>query len=178
MPSFIWIRICIHSSGSEDGGKEHYIMKKTLMALALSMAVSASCFAAGASSRFAAEEKAADALIAALVGNGTYEQVSKTFGESVKAKISKAEQFVALKNDVKNKIGVIKNPNFVQLAKGYDLQKGYNGVDSLVYLGTITKDKYARLYVTFADENNTLKIVDFGVNLLNIQQKNEAATKK
>ena len=49
-------------------------MKKTLMALALSMAVSASCFAAGASGRFATEEKTADALVDALTGSTGYEQ--------------------------------------------------------------------------------------------------------
>jgi len=153
-------------------------MKKLLMALVLSLVVSASCFAAGASGRFAAEEKAADALIAALIGNGTYEQVSKSFGKPVKAKIAKAEQFVAFKNEIKNRIGEIKNPNFVQLIKEYDWQKGYSGVDVLIYLGAVAQDKFVRISIIFAEENKALKIVDFGVRQLNIQRKNEAATKQ
>ena len=50
-------------------------MKKILMMLLLSLSISASCFAAGAAGRFSAEEKAADALVAALTGGeATYAQ--------------------------------------------------------------------------------------------------------
>ena len=65
-------------------------MKKTLMALALSMAVSASCFAAGASGRFATEERTADALVDALTGSTGYEQVSKSFSQGLKEKLNAA----------------------------------------------------------------------------------------
>ena len=99
-------------------------MKKLLMALVLSLAVSASCFAAGASGRFAAEEKTADALVAALTGNGgNYEQVSKSFSKGLKEKLT-AEQFAAVQAGIQKQVGAIKNPNFVLLNKQFDLQKG------------------------------------------------------
>ena len=71
-------------------------MKKTLMALALSMAVSASCFAAGASGRFATEERTADALVDALTGSTGYEQVSKNFSKGLKEKLN-ADAFAKVK---------------------------------------------------------------------------------
>ena len=43
------------------------MMKKILITLMALLAISASCFAAGASKNFAAEEKAADAFTAALL---------------------------------------------------------------------------------------------------------------
>ena len=144
-------------------------MKKTLMALALSMAVSASCFAAGASGRFAAEEKTADALIAALIGNGTYEQVSKSFSQPLKANVT-AEKFAALKKDIKTKVGTIKNPSFVQLMKPYTFQKGYNGIDALIYLGAVDAEKGARILIEFIEENNAPKVADINVSLMPLQQ--------
>ena len=103
-------------------------MKKTLMALALSMAVSASCFAAGASGRFAAEERTADALVDALTGSTGYEQVSKNFSKGLKEKLN-ADAFTKVKEEIRKQVGAIKNVNFVVLNKQYDLQKGYNGID-------------------------------------------------
>ncbi len=145
-------------------------MKKLLMALILSLAVSTSCFAAGVSGRFAAEEKAADALIAALIGNGgTYEQVSKSFSKPFKEKCS-AEQFDSLKKEIKSKVGTIKNPNFVQLIKEYDLQKGYNGIDILLYLGTIDSEKCAQIAVPFVKENNAPRVIDFRVSLIPLKR--------
>ena len=106
-------------------------MKKTLMALALSMAVSASCFAAGASGRFATEERTADALVDALTGSTGYEQVSKNFSKGLKEKLN-AAAFTKVKEEIRKQVGAIKNVNFVVLNKQYDLQKGYNGIDELV----------------------------------------------
>lgn len=139
------------------------------MALILSLTVSASCFAAGAAGRFATEEKSADALIAALIGNGTYEQVSKSFSQPLKTNLT-AEKFAELKKDIKTKIGAIKNPSFVQLTKPYTFQKGYSGVDGLVYLGAIDSEKFVRILVAFAEENNVPKVIDINFNLVPIQQ--------
>lgn len=156
-------------------------MKKLLMALILSLAVSTSCFAAGVSGRFAAEEKAADALVAALIGNGgTYEQVSKSFSQPFKAKYT-AEQFDSLKKEIKSKVGKIKNPNFVQLIKEYSFQKGYNGTDVLIYLGAIDSEKCARVAIVFSEENNAPKVVSIHVAPIALQQngstKQEASNK-
>ena len=138
-------------------------MKKVLTALALSLAVSASCFAAGASGRFAAEEKMADALVAAITGNGgTYEQVSKSFSPALKAKLD-AKQFAAVQDGIKKQVGTIKNPNFVLLNKQYDLQKGYSGVDELVYFGTVAKERFARIFVSFEEENGKPVVTGFQV---------------
>ena len=153
-------------------------MKKLLMALILSLAVSASCFAAGASGRFAAEEKLADALVAALTGNGgTYEQVSKSFSPALKAKLT-AEQFAAVQTGVKNQVGAIKNPAFVLLNKQYDLQKGYSGVDELVYFGTVSKDKFARIFVSFAEENGKPGVTGFQVTPIEPAKQQPAPAKK
>ena len=145
-------------------------MKKLLMALVLSLVVSASCFAAGASSRFAAEEKAADALIAALIGNGgTYEQVSKSFSQPLKANVT-AEKFATLKKDIKTKIGTIKNPSFFQLTKPYTFQKGYSGADILIYVGAVDAEKGARIIIPFIEENNAPKVADINVSVMPLQQ--------
>lgn len=153
-------------------------MKKLLMALALSLAVSASCFAAGAAGRFAAEEKTADALVAALTGNGgTYEQVSKSFSPALKEKLT-AEQFAAVQAGVKNQVGAIKNPAFVLLNKQYDLQKGYSGVDELVYFGTVSKDKFARIFVSFAEENGKPVVTGFQVTPIEPAKQQPAPAKK
>ena len=153
-------------------------MKKFLMALVLSLAMSASCFAAGAAGRFAAEEKAADALIAALTGNGgTYEQVSKSFSQALKTKLT-AQQFAAVQDGIKKQVGTIKNPSFVILNKQYNPEKGYSGVDELVYFGTVTKDKYARIFVSFIEENNAPKVIAFQVTPLEPAKQQPAPAKK
>jgi len=153
-------------------------MKKFLMALVLSLVVSASCFAAGASSRFAAEEKAADALITALIGNGgTYEQVSKSFSPALKAKLD-AKQFAAVQDGIKKQVGTVKNPNFVLLNKQYDLQKGYSGVDELVYFGTVSKERFARIFVAFAEENGKPVVTGFQVTPIEPAKQQAAPAKK
>jgi hypothetical protein len=153
-------------------------MKKFLMALVLSLAMSASCFAAGAAGRFAAEEKAADALIAALTGNGgTYEQVSKSFSQALKAKLT-AQQFAAVQDGIKKQVGTIKNPSFVILNKQYNPEKGYNGIDDLVYFGTVAKDKFARIHVSFIEENNASKVVAFQVTPIEPAKQQPAPAKK
>ena len=152
-------------------------MKKFLMALVLSLAVSASCFAAGAAGRFAAEEKAAAALIAALTGNGGgYEQLRRSFSQALKAKLT-AEQFAAVQAGIKKQVGTIKNPSFVILNKQYNPEKGYSGVDELVYFGTVAKDKFARIYVSFVEENSVPKVVAFQVSPLEAQKKENAEKK-
>lgn len=138
-------------------------MKRFLMTLFLTLAISASCFAEGAAGRFSAEEKAADALIAALTGDSvTYETVSKSFSQGLKKNLT-AENFAKTKDAIKKQVGAIKNINFVILNKQYDVQKGYSGVDELVYFGTISKEKFARIYVFFALENNAPKLNAFQV---------------
>ena len=151
-------------------------MKKILMTLLLSLTISASCFAAGAAGRFNAEEKAADALVEALTGGGaTYAQVSKSFSKALKEKLT-AENFAAVQTGIKKQIGTIKNANLVLLNKQYDLQKGYSGVDELVYFGTVAKDKFARIYVSFIEENGSPKVTAFQVSPVE-PQKNVPAKK-
>ena len=152
-------------------------MKKVLMTLLLSLAVSASCFAAGAAGRFSTEEKAADALVAALTGGeATYAQVSKNFSKALKEKLT-AENFANVQNGIKKQIGTIKNANLVLLNKQYDLQKGYSGVDELVYFGTVTKDKFARIYVSFIEENGGPKVIAFQVTPIEPQKREEPKKK-
>lgn len=144
------------------------------MMLLLSLSISASCFAAGAAGRFSAEEKAADALVAALTGGeATYAQVSKSFSKALKEKLT-AENFAAVQGGVKKQIGTIKNANLVLLNKQYDLQKGYSGVDELVYFGTVAKDKFARIFVSFVEENGSPKVTAFQVTPI-VPQNNQAA---
>ncbi len=145
-------------------------MKKFLMTLLLSLTISASCFAAGAAGRFNAEEKAADALVAALTGGeATYAQVSKSFSQALKEKLT-ADNFTAVQNGVKKQIGTIKNTNLVLLNKQYDLQKGYSGVDELVYFGTVSKDKFARIYISFVEENGSPKVTAFQITPVEAQK--------
>ncbi len=151
-------------------------MKKILMMLLLSLTISASCFAAGAAGRFGAEEKAADTLVAALTGGeATYAQVSKNFSKALKEKLTE-KNFAAVQDGVKKQIGTIKNANLVVLNKQYDLQKGYSGVDELVYFGTVAKNKFARIYVSFIEENGSPKVTAFQVSPIE-PQKNEPAKK-
>ena len=151
-------------------------MKKILMMMLLLLTISASCFAAGAAGRFNMEEKAADALVAALTGGeATYAQVSKNFSKALKEKLT-AENFANVQNGIKKQIGTIKNANLVILNKQYDLQKGYSGVDELVYFGTVAKDKFARIYISFIEENGSPKVTAFQVSPIE-PQKNEPARK-
>ena len=152
-------------------------MKKLLLALVLTFMMSASCFAAGAASRFNTEERAADALIAALTGNSaTYESVSKNFSQGLKTNLT-AENFAKVKSEIRNQVGAIKDINFVLLNKQYNPQQGYSGVDELVYFGTVSKEKFARIFVSFALENNAPKINGFQVTPIE-PKKQEAPAKK
>ena len=152
-------------------------MKKFLVAMLLTLMISATCFAEGASGRFATEERAADALIAALTGNSvTYEEVSKNFSQGLKKNLT-AENFTNVKNEIKKQVGNIKNVNFVILNKQYDVQKGYSGVDELVYFGTVSKDKFARIFIAFELEGNSPKINFFQVTPIE-PRKQEAPAKK
>ena len=147
------------------------------MTLFLTLAISASCLAQGAAGRFNAEEKAADALIAALTGNNvTYAAVSKNFSEGLKKNLTE-ENFAKTKDAIKKQVGTIKNINFVILNKQYDLQKGYSGVDELIYMGTIGPEKFARFYITFVLENNAPKLSGFQVTPME-PRKPEAPAKK
>ena len=140
------------------------------------MAVSASCFAAGASGRFATEEKTADALVDALTGSTGYEQVSKNFSKGLKEKLN-AAAFTKVKEEIRKQVGAIKNVNFVVLNKQYDLQKGYNGVDELVYFGTVSKEKFARIFVSFAEEEGKPMVTGFQVTPIE-PAKQQAQAKK
>ena len=146
------------------------------MALFLTLAISANCFAEGAAGRFNAEEKMADSLITALTGSGTYEQVSKSFSQGLLKNLN-AANFAAAKDAVKKQVGTIKNINFVILNKQYDVQKGYNGIDELVYFGSVNKDKFARIFISFELENNVPKINGFQVTPLEASQNAPAAKK-
>ena len=107
-------------------------MKKLLLTVLLTLTISTSCFAEGAASRFATEEKAADTLIAAVTGNTvTYDAASRNFIQGLKTNLP-ADKFTAYKNDIKTKIGTIKNPNFIQLIKVYNFEKGYTGYNGRV----------------------------------------------
>ena len=112
--------------------------------------------------RFATEERTADALVDALTGSTGYEQVSKSFSQGLKEKLN-AAAFTKVKEEIRKQVGAIKNVNFVVLNKQYDLQKGYNGIDELVYFGTVSKEKFARIFVSFAEENGKPMVTGFQV---------------
>ena len=152
-------------------------MKKIILTALLALTVSASCFAAGAASRFAAEEKAADALIAAITGSTvTYDTASRSFSQGLKTKLP-ADKFTAMKNEIKKQVGTIKDSNFVLLNKPFGFEKGYSGADELVYIGSVAKDKFARIAVIFTLENNVPKITGFQVTPVEAK-KPEAPAKK
>lgn len=152
-------------------------MKKILLTALLALTISSSCFAEGAAGTFAAEEKAADAMIEAITGNTvTYDAASRGFSQGLKKNLS-ADKFTALKNDIKTKIGTIKKPNFVQMIKAYNFEKGYTGADQLIYIGSVAKDKFAQINIVFVMENNTPKIVNFQVNPLEVKKPAEPAKK-
>ena len=151
-------------------------MKKFLAALVMSLAISASCFAAGAAKNFATEEKDSDELIDALVGNTvTYEQVSKHFSAGLKKNLT-AENFAEMKKQIKDQVGNVKEVNFVTFVKQYNPQSGYNNVEELLYIGTVNKTKFARFVVAFALENNSPKVASFQVVPLEVNQ--QAPAKK
>ena len=153
-------------------------MKKFLAALVMSLAISASCFAEGASKNFAAEEKAADALINSLTGTTvTYDQVSKSFSEGLKKNLT-AAAFEQLKKQIKDQVqvGTVKSTNFVTYVKQFNPQSGYNNVEELLYIGTVNKEKLARIVVLFAVENNVPKIASFQV--VPVQVKQQAPAQK
>ena len=152
-------------------------MKKILLTALLALTISSSCFAEGAAGIFAAEEKAADAMIEAITGSAvTYDAASRGFSQGLKKNLP-ADKFTALKNDIKAKIGTIKNPNFVQMIKAYNFEKGYTGVDQLIYIGSIAKDKFAQINIVFALENKVPKIVNFQVNPLEVKKPSVPAKK-
>ena len=139
-------------------------MKKILVAALATMAISTSCFAAGAAGNFGKEEKAADLFVEALTGTTTtYAQASKGFSSELGKQLTEAN-FDALKKQIGEKIGKIDSTSFVAYNKGYDLKKGYSGMEELIYLGKLRGDKYARISVVFIIENNVPKIADFIVN--------------
>lgn len=136
-------------------------MKKVLAGLFVAMAISASCFAAGASGTFAKEEKAADVFVDALTGNAvTYAQASKNFNADLLKNLT-AANFEALKKQINEKLGKIEKVDFVAYNKGFDLKKGYNGAEELIYLGSIKGNKHARISVVFIQENGGPKIANF-----------------
>lgn len=139
-------------------------MKKIVVAALATMAISASCFAAGASGNFSKEEKAADLFVEALTGTTTtYAQASKGFSSGLSKELTETN-FGALKKQIGEKIGKIDSTSFVAYNKGYDLQKGYSGLEELIYLGKLRGDKYARISVVFIIENNVPKIANFIVS--------------
>ena len=149
-------------------------MKKILIPFIASLAISASCFAAGATQRLGAEEKAADAVVEALTGNSvTYETISKSFTASLKQRLT-AEAFANMKKQVKEKIGTVKNINFVTFTRQYSLKDGYNNIDDLLYFGSAGKDKFARFVIHFVEENGALKVVGFDVSPINVENKQPA----
>lgn len=152
-------------------------MKKILLTAFLALTISTSCFAEGAAGRFAAEEKAADTLIASIIGNTVnYDAASRGFSQGLKKNLP-ADKFAAMKDAIKKQVGTIKNPNFVLLNKPFNFEKGYNGADELVYMGSVAKDKFARIIVIFALENNAPKITAFQVTPVEAK-KPEAPAKK
>ena len=152
-------------------------MKKFLMTLLVSLAVSASCFAAGAAKNFAVEEKAADELVSSLIGDTVkYEQVSKYFSEGLKKNLT-AANFANLKKQIKTQVGGVKDVNFVTYVKQYAPQSGYNNVEELLYIGTVNKDKFARFAIVFTVEKNVPKVNSFQVVPVEVAKKPEAKKK-
>ena len=101
------------------------MMKKILITLMALLAISASCFAAGASKNFAAEEKAADAFTAALLNNGAFATAQAGVASNINEK-----GFVEAQKQIKEKIGRISDVNFVLYQKNYDVEKAqYGGAD-------------------------------------------------
>ncbi|MDY2869382.1 MAG: hypothetical protein SOU14_00495 [Succiniclasticum sp.] len=148
------------------------MMKKILITLMALLAISASCFAAGASKNFAAEEKAADAFTAALLNNGAFATAQAGVASNINEK-----GFVEAQKQIKEKIGRISDVNFVLYQKNYDVEKAqYGGAEELVYVGKVVgkPDQVVRINVVFAPENGKQKIVNFFVNVLTLQKQDNA----
>jgi len=141
-------------------------MKKAFASFLLAMAVSASCFAAGASGNFAKEEKAADSLVEALTGNSvTYSQAASSFSADMKKEVTE-ERFKAIKNEIESKIGKLKDVSFVGFEKLYNVdKKAYAGADRLQYIG-FANGKPVALGFVFVDENNKPMMRTFSAALL------------
>ena len=145
-------------------------MKKVLIAIILTVFFGSSCFAEGSASRFSAEEKTADALIEALVGKGTYEQVSRSFASELKEKLAEKE-FALTKERIRKDFGKVKDVAIVVLNKQYHPEKGYSGVDELVYTGKISKEKHVRFIIAFGLENDTPKIIEYRIQIFGPENK-------
>lgn len=153
-------------------------MKKFLIPLVASLAISASCFASGGTQLLAAEEKVADEVVAALTGNSvTYETVSRNFSAPLKQRLT-AANFAEMKKQIKDKIGNVKNVNFVTFTRHYSLKDGYNNVDDLVYFGSAGKDKYARFVIHFVEEKGSRKVGNFDISPINAAPQPEARKKR
>lgn len=138
-------------------------MKKLILMLFLLLAMSANCFAAGASKDFATEESAADAFVGSLLGSSvSYEQASKGFSASLKQNLP-ADKFAELKKTIGTRIGAIKNANFVVYSRRFDQNNAYTNVDDLIYVGNAGNGKLARIVVTFAPDKGGKKITSFRV---------------
>lgn len=143
--------------------KEMTILKKLILMLFLLLAMSANCFAAGASKDFATEESAADAFVGSLLGSSvSYEQASKGFSASLKQNLP-ADKFAELKKTIGTRIGAIKNANFVVYSRRFDQNNAYTNVDDLIYVGNAGNGKLARIVVTFAPDKGGKKITSFRV---------------
>ena len=81
-------------------------MKKILLTAFLALTISTSCFAEGAAGRFAAEEKAADTLIASIIGNTVnYDAASRGFSQGLKKNLP-ADKFAAMKDAIKKQVSI------------------------------------------------------------------------
>lgn len=148
-------------------------MKKVLSALLLSLAISGSCFAAGVTQSFAAEEKMADAVVSALTGDSvTYEKARKHFSSNLEKNIT-ADRFTNMKKQIQNQIGTVKDPVLVSLTRQYHLQNGFNNVHDLVYYGSAGKGSYVRIVVSFTEEKGQRRVSAFNVTLINPQQQQQ-----
>ena len=148
-------------------------MKKVLSALLLSLAISGSCFAAGVTQSFAAEEKMADAVVSALTGDSvTYEKARKHFSSNLEKNIT-ADRFTNMKKQIQNQIGTVKDPVLVSLTRQYHLQNGFNNVHDLVYYGSAGKDRSVRIMVHFMEEKGQRRVSAFNVTPINPQQQQQ-----
>lgn len=155
-------------------------MKKLVLSVLMvfTLAFSANCFAAGAASDFRSEEKAADAFVAALVAPDTagYKAASGSFAQNLKEALTE-ENFKALQKQIKDKVGRLKTPDFVNYKRVYDLKNGYTGVDELSYIANVRGNKFAQITVLFVTEKGKPQIVNFLVNPFEVTEKAEAPAK-
>ena len=138
-------------------------LKKVILMLLMLLAMSLNCFAAGASKDFAAEESAADALVASLMGGSvSYEQASKGFSAGLKQNLP-ADKFAELKKAINARVGNIKSANFIVYSRRFDQKNGYTNIDDLLYMATAGNNNQARIVVTFIPEKGSKKIASFQV---------------